>query len=828
MASRGGGGTRHEDDDHHDDIGDHDFGDVDPRMNRKRTPTGTHRAEVSRRGRVWKYRRDQVLHYLRWGGVVALSLAILGTATVICLFIFYGSDPNLPKIEKVGDYHPRQLVRVVDRDGKSIGEIGAERRTLVPFAQIPKVFLDAVVAAEDPNFYQHQGLDYRGILRALIENALKGRMQQGGSTITQQVVKQLLLTPEKALRRKVQEAILARRISQKLTKNEILEIYVNENNYGHARYGCEEAARYYFNKSIGEVSLAEAAVLAGLPQNPSGLTPRRHPEAAKRRQVYVLDQMARQGYIPQATAEKLAGEPIVLAPEPAARETAAPEAVAAVHRKLHEKYGDRLDTLGATVKTTIDLRMQEQARQSLERGLEEVDQRQGFRGPSGHLTGAALGERLKMLAESHKGGIKDGEIFEGVITRIDRDRSDPRKSKLLIDTGAGVGTVDLALEKRYTAGAKPELVDRLKPGDLVRVRPAPERRRGNAKDLLLALELGPQAAMVVMDPHTHDVLALVGGYGYRPGGYDRTYRAMRQPGSSFKPFLYAAAIESGRYTAASLVNDAPEVYALWKPQNYEKEAFRGPVRLRVALAHSINTIAIRLMADVGLPMVRDFAQRMGITSEIPDSLGLAAALGANAVTPLELANAYATFADEGKRGEPRIVAAIGDEPFPPAVAQPAIRPETAFVVTSMMRSVIDEGTARAAGVRIRRPIAGKTGTTTDLRDAWFVGFSPDLLAAVWVGFDDTRKLGKGEEGARTALPIWIDFMAKALAARPVRDFVQPPGVVTIQIDPASGLRAAPGAEGIAEVFVDGTAPREVAPAAGEEASADKLLLERNQ
>jgi penicillin-binding protein 1A len=517
----------------------------------------------------------------------------------------------------------------------------------------------------------------------------------------------------------------------------------------------------------------------------------------------------------------------VLAPEPAARETAAPEAVAAVHRKLHERYGDRLETLGLTVKTTIDLRLQEQARQSLERGLEELDQRQGFRGPTGHLAGAALEERRKMLADAHKGGLKEGEIFEGIVSRIDRDRTDPRKSKLQVETGVGPGTVDLAAEKRYSAGPRPDLVDRFKVGDLVRVRSAPERRRGSGKELLLALELGPQAAMVVLDPHSHDVLALVGGYGYRPGGYDRTYRALRQPGSSFKPFLFAAAIESGRYTAASLVNDAPEVYNLWKPQNYEKEEFRGPVRLRVALAHSINTIAIRLMADVGLPMVRDYAQRMGITSELPDSLGLAAALGANSVTPLELANAYATFVDDGKRADTRLITAIGDEPMAPPVPQPAIRAETAYILVSMMRSVVEDGTAKAASLRIHRPIAGKTGTTSDLRDAWFVGFSPDLLAAVWVGFDDTRKLGKGEAGARTALPIWTDFMSRALAARPARDFVQPPGVVTIQIDPATGLRAPPGAEGIAEVFIDGTAPRDVAPAPGEEASADKLLLERN-
>jgi penicillin-binding protein 1A len=473
--------------------------------------------------------------------------------------------------------------------------------------------------------------------------------------------------------------------------------------------------------------------------------------------------------------------------------------------------------------------LQELARQSLERGLEELDQRQGYRGPVGHLAGPALERHRQELAAAHQGGIKDSEIFEGIVERIDRDKGDPRRGKLIIDVGKGTGTVDLATEPRYAAGPRPALIDRFKPGDLVRVRSAPERRRGDGKEptLTLALELGPQAAMVVLDPQTHDVLALVGGYGYRAGGWDRSQRSLRQAGSAFKPFLYAAAIESGRYTAASIVNDAPEVYDLWKPQNYEKEEFHGPVRLRPALAHSMNTVAIRLMADLGLPLVRDFAQRMGITSDLPDSLGLSAALGSGSVTPLELANAYATFADGGRRSEPRLLISVGDEVIPPPVPQPAIRAETAYILTSLMRSVVEEGTARAAGVRIRRPIAGKTGTSSDLKDTWFIGFSPDLLAAVWVGFDDSKKLGKGEQGARTALPIWMEFMAKALATRPARDFVQPAGVVVTQIDPATGLRSPPGAEGIAEVFIDGTAPREVAPAQGEESSPDKILLERN-
>jgi penicillin-binding protein 1A len=327
--------------------------------------------------------------------------------------------------------------------------------------------------------------------------------------------------------------------------------------------------------------------------------------------------------------------------------------------------------------------------------------------------------------------------------------------------------------------------------------------------------------MVVLDPRTREVLALVGGYGYKPGGFDRAQRALRQAGSAFKPFVYAAAIDTGRYTAATIVNDAPEVYDLWKPQNYER-SFRGPVSLRFALAESINTVAIKLLSDVGIPAVKDMAVRAGLKTPLPDDIGLAMALGASSVTPLELANAYATLATGGMRDDPRFVTKIGDEAVAAANPQSAMRPETAYVVTSMMRSVIDVGTARAA-LRLKRPAAGKTGTSNDKKDAWFVAFTPDLLAAVWVGFDDGRSLGSGEAGGKTALPIWVDFMTKALADRPVKDFPQPPGITVARIDPKTGLLAS-GGEGTEEVFLSGTEPKEAAPAQDEPVNADQVLL----
>jgi penicillin-binding protein 1A len=321
-----------------------------------------------------------------------------------------------------------------------------------------------------------------------------------------------------------------------------------------------------------------------------------------------------------------------------------------------------------------------------------------------------------------------------------------------------------------------------------------------------------------------EVLALVGGYGYRLGGFDRSQRAHRQPGSAFKPFIYATAIDSKRYTAASVVNDSPEVFKFWKPQNHDSK-FRGPVRLRVALADSINTVSIKLLSDVGIPAVRDLAAHAGLDLPPVEKLDFSMALGTPTVTPIELANAYATFAAGGQSGDTRLITAFGNEQNPAPELQQSIRPETAYITVSLMRSVVEMGTARSAASKLGRPAAGKTGTTDEDRDAWFVGFTPELLAGVWVGFDERRALGRGEEGARAALPIWTEFMTKALAGKSVSDFAQPPGIVVARIDPATGLLPAPGTEGIEEFFLDGTAPTEAATAPGEEGNPDQMLLE---
>ena len=808
---------------------------------------------------------------------IAATLGTLGLfaaiAAVVGLFSYYGSDPTLPNLSRLDSYRPKQVTRILDRNGAPIGELGSEKRTVVPYDAIPKLLVDAVVSAEDADYFQHGGLNYRGMVRAFLEDLLRGRRAQGGSSITQQVVKNLVLSPERTMRRKVQEIILARQLSEKLSKEEVLALYLNQIYYGHGRYGCEEAARYYFGKSVRDINLAEAALLAGLPQSPERLSPRRHPDAAKTRQRYVLGQMAQHGYIDDATADRVAAAPIRLAREPASARGTAAEAVDVVGAVLAERLGGEAAVeSGITVTTTLDGHLQELARTSLERGLEDLDARQGFRGPSGHLTGKPLDLRRYDLVKANAASVGESAIVEGIVTRVEPDAANVKLGHLFVDVGVrekghealpppprpgggkaqkakgvvarwpsdealaaakeGVkeGVVDLAFEPRYSKGTK-SLTERFKPGDLVRVRLAADRPRAEGHPFPLALELGPQAAMVVMDPATHEILALVGGYDFHAGGFDRSLRAMRQPGSAFKPIIYAAAIGAHKITPATVINDAPEVYDLWKPQNYEKEEFRGPVRVRTALAESINTVAIKVLSEIGLDEARATAARVGITSPIAPDVGLSLALGSLTVTPLELANVYATFADAGQTAKvdrSSLVSAVGDQKIAPPQLVPGLPPEVAYVMVSLMRSVIDEGTARAAVAgKLHRPVAGKTGTSNGQRDAWFVGFTPDLLAAVWVGFDDMKKLGRGEAGGKTAAPIWADFMVKATAGKPTKDFAQPPGVVVQRIDKATGLLAAPGQESgtLDEVFLDGTAPTQQAPAAGEETSADKLLLQ---
>jgi penicillin-binding protein 1A len=728
---------------------------------------------------------------------------VAGALLVLGAYAFFSRD--LPAVSALRDYKPPQTTRVYDRNKKVIGEIFAERRTVIPMSKVPRHMVLSVLAAEDADFYEHEGLDYTGIMRAVGRDIVAGRAAQGGSTITQQVVKLMLLTPERTISRKVRELILARRLENELSKDEILHLYLNHVNFGRGRYGIQEAARYYFAKNASELTLAESAMLAGVPQAPTRLSPRRNPEAAKRRQEYVLSQLQakREVYWPDLTEEAIAAarqEKVEPVPVPEGSGSA-PEVLSIARRALRAAAGDEaMGEGGYEVYTTIDLSLQRQAREALQRGLRAVDERQGYQGP---FRRAKRRGGPKPTGPSDK--LRMGRTYIARVTGTDDENESVR-----IDVAGHAAILQMRDAARYNPDDRRASAF-TKKGDLL---PVSITQFGAEEDPATArMERGPEGAIVVIEPRSRHVLALVGSFA-AVSGFNRATQAIRQPGSAFKPIVYARAIQSQRFTAASLVVDAPAVYEEWKPRNYEQWNYQGAVRLRQALARSINMVAIRVIEDVGVHDVAEFARQDGITTKLEEDMALA--LGASGVRPIELTNAYATFAAGGRWAPTRIVSKIVAPDgtrvqLPPGEpARDVMTPSEAYVMTSMLRSVVTEGTGSPAQ-RLERAVVGKTGTSNEARDAWFVGYSPSVVAGVWVGFDDSRSLGKRETGTRTALPVWIDVMDAADRTPKETDFAMPSGVTRTRVDPASGLLAYEGQEdAFDEVFLTGTAPVEVA------------------
>ncbi len=737
-----------------------------------------------------------------WPKVAGATL-VAGALLALGMYAYFSRD--LPSVSSLRDYKPPQTTRVLDRNEKVIGEIFAERRTVIPMSQVPRNVVLSVLAAEDADFYEHEGLDYQGILRAVGRDILEGRAAQGGSTITQQVVKLMLLSPERTISRKLRELILARRLENELSKDEILHLYLNHVNFGHGRYGIQEGARYYFDKNARELTLAEAAMLAGIPQAPARLSPRVSYEAAKRRQSYVLSQLSakRAVYWPdlsEAAIEAARNEDVQPVPLPEGSGKA-PEVLAIARRALRDAAGsEALGEGGYKIYTTIDLGLQDKARQALQQGLRAVDERQGYRGP---LRGTKRRRGPKPTPKTDR--LRMGRTYVARVTGADDENDAVR-----LDVAGHEASLRVRGASRYNPGGRAPSAFVAK-GDLLPV--SITQLGGDGDPAVARLERGPEGSVVVIEPRSRAVLALVGGYA-AVSGFNRATQAIRQPGSTFKPIVYARAIQSRRFTAASLVVDAPAVYEEWKPRNYEQWNYQGDVRLRQALARSINMVAIRVVEDIGVHDVAEFARQNGITTKLEEDMALA--LGASGVRPIELANAYATFAAGGRWAPTRIVSRIvapdgtrvpleRDEP-----ARDVMSPSEAYVMTSMLRSVVTEGTG-APAQRLGRPVVGKTGTSNEARDAWFVGYSPTVVAGVWVGFDDQRSLGRRETGTRTALPIWIDVMKAADLTPEDTDFAMPSGVTLARIDPASGLLAYEGQEdAFDEVFLTGTAPVEVA------------------
>jgi len=749
------------------------------------------------------------------------ALKLLGIAfgigvLLVALLFFYFSF-GLPTVESLKDYKPSAGTVILAEDGRVLGQIKIEKGTYVPLARVPKFLKDALLATEDPRFYQHTGLDYRGILRAALKDIVAVRLKQGGSTITQQLTKVVFLSSERSFSRKIKEVILARRLEKEISKDEILELYFNKVYFGHGAYGVQMAAKTYFGKNIWEINQAEAALLAGLPKSPMAYSPYSDVDLTKMRQRQVLQRMVDEKYLTEEQSTLIYNQPLNLE-NLRAQEDPAPHVVDYVRKYVETKYGpDRLYNGGIKVSTAIDMDLQRTATASLKEGLRALDKRQGFRGKVGF-------KELKpnpLQMSAIRVLVKLGEIFNAHVLEIG-DYYITVKGRGMIGHILQDGMAWALIKPKKNKDDPDEFKkpgEIVKPGDIVRVRLKEFDKKKQLATFFLDQSPLVEGAVVSIEPYTGYVRALVGGYDFVQGGFNHATEALRQPGSSFKPFIYGAALESG-FTTASILMDLPVIHEkseyekkTWKPTNYD-ERFLGPMRMRTALALSRNAVTVGLLEKIGLDKTIEFARKAGIKSSI--SYDFTTALGSSAVTPLELTSAYATFASQGVRAEPIIITSIVDgkgtvlESYQPEPKE-AISPATAYLVTSLLKSVVEEGTGRGAK-SLEKPLAGKTGTTNNYVDAWFVGYAPSMVTGVWVGYDNSQaSLGDKETGARAALPIWIPVMARALADRPAEDFVAPDDVVFVKIDPASGLLAREGAaDAITDVFRKGTEPTQYA------------------
>lgn len=625
--------------------------------------------------------------------LIVFLMCFFSTITVLLFGLYFYFSKDLPNIITLKNYKPNTITKIYSEDGEIIAEFFIEKREVTPLNKIPKHLIYAFVASEDARFFEHQGLDYLAILRAFLKNIFSGEIVQGGSTITQQVVKSILLSSERSFERKIKEAILSYRIERYLSKDEILFLYLNQIYLGHGVYGVATASKEYFGKEIEKLNLAESALLAGLPQAPTKYSPYTHPELARKRQIYVLSRMFEEGFISYDDLIRAFQTPLNFKNKTHQFLGKAPHFSEYIRRYIEEKYGkDTLYKKGLQVYTTIDMRYQKFAEEALELGLKEIEERQGYKNlESKSLEGALI-------------------CFE-------------------IDTGY--------------------------------------------------------------------IKAMVGGRDFKRSQFNRVIQARRKTGSAFKPIIYASAIDKG-YKPSSIIVDSPIVFEWggkkWKPKNFEDKYF-GPTTLRNAITHSLNTVTVKIAKDIGIEYIKEYAKKLGITSHLNDDLSMA--LGSSSLSLYELTKAYAVFANNGKIFKPIFIKKIIDrdgkviEENQPnnqnqfKEEQQAISPQTAYIMTYLLEGVIQNGTGRRAKA-LGRPVAGKTGTTDNFLDAWFIGYTPEIIAGVWVGFDEEKSLGEGETGARAALPIWINFMSMILKDKPIRDFTIPDGVIFVKIDPKTG------------------------------------------
>ena len=749
-------------------------------------------------------------------------IAVIAVCTSLAIFgVYFYLSKDLPKIATLADYRPPLITTVYSDDNRKIAEFFKERRIVISLDQMPLMLKQAFVAAEDSRFYKHKGIDFLSIIRAFFKNIEAGTIVQGGSTITQQVTKSFLLTPEKSYTRKIKEAILAYRIERAFKKEEILFLYLNQIYLGHGAYGVQAAAENYFGKSVSELNLAECAILAGLPQAPSRYSPFRYPERAQERQIYVLNRMVAEGYISNIQATEAINTPLEIKDRHNWYIEEVPFYTEYVRQYIESKYGaDMLYTGGLQVYTAVNIEMQKIAREEIGKGLLALDKRQGYRGSIRHLAAEEIEAYSKEIQLKQEESVpQEGQTVEGVVIAVD-DAQD----SVTVRMGKAIGMIAVD-DMRWARKPDPDVAfyetrlrhpsEAVTVGDVILVKI--KKKNVEPEPWELALEQIPnaQSALLSLEAETGHVKAMVGGSDFKRSQFNRAIQSRRQPGSAFKPLIYAAAIDKG-YTPATVLIDSPIVFQdmerdfKWKPQNYE-EKFHGPTLLRNALAQSRNVITIKILKDIGIDYAIEYAHKLGIESELNRDLSIA--LGSSGVSLLELVTAYSVFDNAGYRIEPVFVVKIIDrdgkvlEEAVPA-REKIIEKSTAYIITSLLEGVVKHGTGRRVRA-LNRPVAGKTGTTNNLYDAWFVGYTPRYITGTWVGFDEEGPLGKGETGSRAASPIWLDYMKKILADKPIRVFQVPEGVVFSKIDAETGLLPIPESKKVIfECFKEGTAPTE--------------------
>jgi penicillin-binding protein 1A len=729
--------------------------------------------------------------WLLYTGSVVAGLAVVGA--LLGAFVLALLWPTLPPLDALTDYQPKIPLRVVSADGDLLGEFGEERRAVIRIGEVPDVMKHAILAAEDERFYQHGGVDYLSILRAALSNVTSGT-QQGAGTITMQVARNFFLTREKTVSRKLREVLLAWKIEASLPKDEILELYINQIFLGQRAYGFAAAAQIYFGKPLADVTVAEAAMLAGLPKAPSAYNPVTNPRRAKTRQLYVLRRMHELGYVNDDQWRKAQTEPLttrVLLREPLSVHA---EFVAEMARQVvYDAYGDDAYTRGITVWTTIRRADQDAAYAAVRKGVMDYDLRHGYRGPDGFVNlPEAAGEQEAVLDRV----FQETPDSDGILTAVVLEATPAQVRAVLASgdqaevTGAGLKLAARALADKAPANLK------LRRGAVVRL------VRDDKGHYAITQVPQAEAAFVAVRPDDGAILALVGGFDYDRNKFNHATQALRQPGSAFKPFIYSAALEKG-FTPATIINDAPFFVPAekaggdaWEPKNYDGK-FEGPMRLRVALAKSKNLVTIRVLQAIGPQYAQDYIARFGFDPKLHPAY-LTMGLGAGSATPMQMATAYSVFANGGYRITPYLITKITDShgttvsEAKPALAgkdaERAIDPRNAFIMQTLLRDVITSGTATRALELKRKDLAGKTGTTNENIDAWFCGFNTAQVGIAWIGYDQPKTLGTNETGSAAALPIWIAYMQRALKGVPEALPDAPPGVVSLRINPETGLR----------------------------------------